>query len=428
MATLKELKERYQLAGLESEIEKYSIQTDISEYEQRSVLKVKIPIAREFKEITIVDKDNLLSVIADSQIENCKFIKGYEAIWSDCMNFIECEIDVAGIRITNRRIVIRKLARILGINHQEDGEDIIRIDLPSPKENVNISLGIASVEHTVLCAMQERIYLGPSPRNITLRIEGFNITTHDTAYKMLQKIGQAVLFQLDLITDLSLYTVAERKREKRVRAKTTNLPCEYTAPQFEYDSEPMSLYWYGRKSVEMPLQRFLAYYQALEFYFPIYSLRDAQNLIRNTIKDPRFSVNRDADIAGILSIIQISGGNKAFGDENSQLQAEILACLSINDLKDFFSMNGREDFFKSKIAKSLSEKLIVVSANEDIRIQVANRIYSIRCRVVHTKAAWEGQSLLLPFSPEERNLQHDLELLEFITRKVLIAGSRPLQL
>jgi hypothetical protein len=35
---------------------------------------------------------------------------------------------------------------------------------------------------------------------------------------------------------------------------------------------------------------------------------------------------------------------------------------------------------------------------------------------------------LLPMSPEVRNLKHDLELMEYTARKVLIAASRPLKL
>jgi len=430
IATLDDLNERYLSAGLKSDISTFEELSESvnSAIPRRRVLKVKIPMAREEKEIHIVDKEMLLSVLADSQLEKCKFIKGYEAIWSDSLNFIECELD-AGVRMPSR-VLIRRITRMLGIGMETEDNDVLRIVLPSPKEDVNISLGMASVEHSVLCTMQGRGSIGPPslPRGVTLRIEGLNVKTHDNAHKMLQKIGQAVLFQLDLITDFSIYIVFERQRDRRIRTRVTDSPIELTPPNFEYDSEPMSLYWYGRKAVEMPLLRFLAFYQALEFYFPIYSQREAQNLIRNAIKDPRFNVNRDTDIAGILSVITMSGGNKAFGDESTQLRAEILACLNASELKDFFTLNGREEYFKSKVAKSLSEKIIVLTANEDIRIQVADRIYDIRCRVVHTKASWEGKSLLLPFSTEERNLQNDLELLEFVTRKVLIAGSRPLQL
>lgn len=59
---------------------------------------------------------------------------------------------------------------------------------------------------------------------------------------------------------------------------------------------------------------------------------------------------------------------------------------------------------------------------------MSQRIYEIRCRIVHTKAGEHDVDLLLPFSAEARILAFDLELLEFIVRTALIAGSRPLRL
>lgn len=430
MISIDELKQRYSDLGLKTEIEDLSSESEPTLFERpdRKLLKVFIPMAREEKAISILDRDNLILVVANSQIEYCRFIKGYEAIWSEKMNFIECALD-AGLRMPSR-MIIRRIAKSLGMSGFVESDELVRFEIPSPRENIRISIGQASVEQSLLCSMPGRYGIDSSPRSITLRIEGLNITTHDRALNMLCKIGHSILFQLDLITNLPLYLVMERQNDGAIfKRPASKSEVELTSPNFEYDPEPMALYWYGRRANGMPLLRFLAYYQALEFYFPVYSEREAQNQIRNAIKDPRFNVNRDADIANILSLIKLSGSGRALGDENTQLHAELHTCLTANELTQFITNEpSRAEFFKSKTAKQLSQKIISVTSSEDLRDQVADRIYDIRCRVVHTKASFESQSLLLPFSPEERNLHHDLELLEFVTRKVIIAGSRPLQL
>ena len=60
--------------------------------------------------------------------------------------------------------------------------------------------------------------------------------------------------------------------------------------------------------------------------------------------------------------------------------------------------------------------------------EVSERIYEIRCRIVHSKASEGDFDVLLPYSSGIKKLNFDLELIEFISRKVLIASSRPLNL
>lgn len=61
----------------------------------------------------------------------------------------------------------------------------------------------------------------------------------------------------------------------------------------------------------------------------------------------------------------------------------------------------------------------------DLRNDVADRIYDIRCKIVHTKAGVDDSSfeLLLPFSKDAEQLHHDIELIRFIARSVLVAAS-----
>src|SRR5699024_1832791 len=98
------------------------------------------------------------------------------------------------------------------------------------------------------------------------------------------------------------------------------------------------------------------------------------------------------------------------------------------DLLEFFEKDkSRKDFFDTQEkSKSLVEqKISFQRKNHDIRIDVANRIYDLRCRIVHTKGE-NDTDLLLPFSEEIKHLRHDIELIEFISRKVLIASCNPL--
>ncbi len=99
-------------------------------------------------------------------------------------------------------------------------------------------------------------------------------------------------------------------------------------------------------------------------------------------------------------------------------------------LRHFLSTAAeRVDYFSGKIKCLKSTPIPINDPKADLRNAVANRIYQIRCRIVHAK----GESgdvenePILPFSDEAELLYHDIALVQYIARQVLIRASRPLQ-
>jgi len=176
----------------------------------------------------------------------------------------------------------------------------------------------------------------------------------------------------------------------------------------------------------MPLLQFLAYYQVIEFYFFSYSQEEARRKVRNILKDPTFRTDRDTDIAKVLGAVNVKG--RGYGDERSQLRATLQACIDSNSLREFLSENDdRKEFFSNKQKGLANHKVPINNPEADLRHDVADLIYEIRCRIVHTKGDnREGDvDLLLPFSKEAELLYHDIELMQYVARQVLINASSP---
>jgi hypothetical protein len=57
--------------------------------------------------------------------------------------------------------------------------------------------------------------------------------------------------------------------------------------------------------------------------------------------------------------------------------------------------------------------------------QIAERIYGLRCRIVHSKDSYAEAEPLHPFGPEAKRLRHDLHLIRFVAQHVLIVSSKP---
>ncbi len=399
-------------------------------------LIARVPAGREVREVLIFEGDRL-GEVASSAFERYRLIDGYNAIWSDEFGMVECGLDQGPIR-PPIPFALRRLAKMLG----SDGDSppsprhIPRFEFPSSSDGPKIWIGPSSTEHTVLCEMRAdrpSLYLrrGELRRRPTLHIEGVHVATHERARTVLEKIGNSVLFQIDLLTQSPIYLSQERtERKYRARRHMQEESVSLSPPTQEFERDPMALYWYARTASGMPLLQFLAHYQVLEFHFPIYSRRDTQDKIKSILKDPTFRPERDKDITRILAVVEPATRGRGFGSEKAQLLATLRACVDPEELTEFLIQDpDRLGFFESKKAKRLArQKLPLREPKADLLQSVAERIYEIRCRIVHTKAPGEEEELILPFSNEARSLEYDLELIEHVVRKVLIAGSGPLRI
>jgi hypothetical protein len=177
----------------------------------------------------------------------------------------------------------------------------------------------------------------------------------------------------------------------------------------------------------MPLLQFLAFYQTLEFFFPMYSQSEAQRRVRNILRDPGFSNSRETDLARLVGAVR-AGHGQGFGDERSQLRATIAECVDPLDLRQFIEENAARAEFFAKNKDITTRRLVLAGTTSDLRNDVADRVYDIRCKIVHTKAGGqEGEvDLLLPFSKEAEALEYDIELIQFLARRTLITSGSPL--
>lgn len=101
-------------------------------------------------------------------------------------------------------------------------------------------------------------------------------------------------------------------------------------------------------------------------------------------------------------------------------------CTDSEELRQFIeSDKDRKDHFLLQTKSIPYHKVPIANAAADIRNDVADRIYDIRCKIVHTKAdSRDGNvELLLPFTPEAEQLSYDIELIRYVAQQVLINAS-----
>jgi hypothetical protein len=392
------------------------ITSRVDTFDELQFSLVDMPSGREKRTVALIEPEDF-ALFLSVPFEKYTFLGDYDAI---------CRYDQGVIEAAVRSVDLRgpgAVARAL-FGEPEDAEVSISLQRRPERDAEEVRLSSPSA---CLVALTQRRLRGPG--RLALVIEHCEVRQHDQALKLLERLANAIFFQLDLLRSVPL-TLAKRRRRTGPRPR---LPCsrssELVFPRHEYDDAPMSLYWYGRSAVGMPLLQFLAFYQTIEYYFPTYSKAEAQRRARAVLKDPAFRADRDADIGRLLTTM--SGFAGGVGEERAQLKATIQECVDARALRQYLESDPeRKEFFTTKVEGLTDKRISIGNPNADLRNDVGDRVYDIRCKIVHTKSGSHERDfeLLLPFSREAESLYYDVDIVQWLAQRVLIAASSPLRL
>lgn len=188
--------------------------------------------------------------------------------------------------------------------------------------------------------------------------------------------------------------------------------------------EPMALYWHARSATRMPLLHFLGMYQVLEFFFPRYSNAVLRERIAAVLHDPGFDPRGEEAITALAALASRGGGKRGWGDERAQLRGTLKACIEPTWLRQV--IGSQAEYARALCTKNaLSDDALDLGAS-DLVTKVADRLYALRCRIVHTKASLDenDEDPLFPASEEVALLDADLALVRLLAERVLIKTRR----
>lgn len=362
---------------------------------------ISTPSKKEI-ERSIADTEDAKKFL-ESDLCDYLIMDGYKAIANAKTNHIEClliPLIPTAPTIFRNASLRRSIREPIVVTHPDNDE-------------IQISIAQVSKELCVAARCPEI--------NISISISGINIESN--ARELLERYSTSLFFQMDML-DMNSYALAKEINTEPTRrpSRPYRLRSKLKFPELELESGPSSLYWYGRAAAQMPLLRFLAYYQVVEFYFPRFSKKNAHQKIKNILKDPTFRPSKDSDIERILKAIKLSGSGK-IGDEKAQLSATISECIDADELLEFVLQDdAHKSHFCSGKDTELSKFKISPTDKSQTHNAVANRLYEIRCKIVHTKNDHEDgtPAVLLPGSDTANKIGLDISLMKFIAQKVLI--------
>ena len=381
------------------------------------VVCIEFKNGRNIRTVYVGDEEDAEKLLTCS-LENVVFLGDYSAICSYQDRWIEAAIRSHGaggsIFLARRSIFGASVA-----TSTPAPENLAEVEIQGPP-----GLTLRLTERPGILARLD------AAARIYLRIEGIGITEHDKAVALLEDLSNSLFMQIDFRFDVPLTIARDRSLPRKLLKRRGRLDEDSTLiyPRFSYEKSPSALYWYGRSASSMPLLQFLAFYQSIEFSFLHYSRLETVAKIKNLLKSPTFDGSKDSDISVILNILE--GKKGSLLEERKQLVATLKHCIDPSELLDFLNETEERKRYYASDYKKVSDKKINTNDAQSIVEQTAERIYDLRCKVVHTKnmEGIESEEMILPFSKEADIMAVDVDLVKFLARKVLIASSAPLKI
>jgi hypothetical protein len=396
-------------------------------------LRIEIPSGRRVREMNVHAED--AETVGSFKFEQWTALGDYQAILDTDKEVIIAEVTLSGFPGFGALPGVVK--RSQGKSEPEPTHDaamerailkatselgeISYLTIPAPNSRLSLELySFRPLEIALLGHHQ-------NPYGYGLTIRGVTTKRHDEALELLLDLTYSMFIDLDIAYRLRATLTKALDAELTIQDNLDPVCLNAAIPRFPsmlYDRDAASLFLYARNLIEIPLQEYLTYYQVIEFYLPTYTRSASIIRLRNILKDPSFDYNNDLTLGRLLDAIAPTGRKSM--SEREQVAATIAYCVDDAAITAF--LDDRPAAAKALADKNRIQGVRIISTRDrqtPLVSQVAERIYDLRCRIVHSKdSGFEAVSPIRPFDRESRLMRPDLSLIQFIAERILIVSGR----
>ncbi len=407
-AALSELLELLRSSGVTAEL--------VGDAPHLLAVRFDLPAGRSTRPVLV--RHAQAQVLLGHDVRSWRSLQRYDGIWSESEEAIE--IAVRGDRLGPPARML--LERLTGTGHDADGETPLRYQVTDDESGVRLTIGEASEIASVLLSSRR-----PLRTPTTLRLDHIRVSTSDYADRVAEQVGDAVSFGLHLNLGMSLVLQRLENRETLLRRRRLQVGGSFSFPKNRYPHAPVLLYQAGRERTTSPLIRYWAFYQVLEYFFPRFSRLEAVRTLSRHLRTPTFDAHREEDVLKILDLAASTGAGS--NSEADHLLVTVQAIVSPNEILDLITeLDLRQQVTDSR--SELSSRTLTLRPHAALHSELSQRIYDIRCRIVHSKSASQRETGpgLLPGTHHDDLVASELPLIEYLAQQALVSAAEQLRL
>ncbi|WP_143264093.1 hypothetical protein [Amycolatopsis kentuckyensis] len=425
---LKRIAERASAAGIKAAWTRW-LNPSSKEQEGPFYLRVDFPAGRAYRKVTISEDDAPKWERVD--FARWTFLGDYDAILDRSSDRIMAVLDR---RSDGFGLLSGPVPGTRDIS--EEDPDLVPIDDWESKSGIRkpqrFQVDHRSVEGLSIVVQKPppvalRIACSARPHLWSVVLTGTTTARHDDALRLLREISTSFFIDLDMSYGVAFRlkkdVMKEFANERTDDERALTTPPRF--PELVHNDDAASLYLYARSLGQVPLLEYLAYYQVLEFFMPQYARQASVYKLRDVLRDPRFDYNDEAALGRVIEMLV--DRSRTSSNEREQLKATVLRCLEPGVLTQYLEAHPLGAAAMSDSKRIADVRTVKPKEPGATQVeQVSDRIYDLRCRIVHGKDGGNGRGEpLRPFGPESKLLAHDLALIRFVAQRVLLTSSGP---
>jgi hypothetical protein len=391
--------------------------------EQKFIFKNEIEIEKRILLSGLSGNEELVLILRDEEettkalglpLQDVYLFKEFLGLYQN--NKIEVlltEISL-GSFVTSRRI--EKSPVEININYRKS-ELKVRIEYNEDEEALKF---IAS-------HIRGSITRGRYRRALILTIENLSNIKLEDLESEVKLILNSVLFDIEYNFSLSFETININSLQRKLWRKPKpryELPIEAINLTYKkYLPELIDYFHTGEKVDYIPF-KFICYFHIVEYFQDKSAFFIVREKLKNIMLKPDFSLNVNLYATQALNLIkQESEKNQT---DKIKIQRVLKQFLDVDEFKQFLVNEELLDYFSKDLTMVFTKNLILpaIDFTSDTKFieTLTNRIYSIRCSIVHSNPDFDDKKAV-PFLATLENidkLRYEVELIMEVAKTIII--------
>ncbi|MGK5442658.1 hypothetical protein ACSNN7_12705 [Micromonospora sp. URMC 105] len=283
----------------------------------------------------------------------------------------------------------------------------------------NPSATMAAIYYKAANGMRPTDY----PRSASIKFRFAEGGSREFAIRRAREVAATLFFEMAAMGwhTIRLHEPLRERRRRLPRQRSGESVLRF--PPQVVDARAASLF-VGAEEATSPLSVYLSYYQSIEYYLPFSDERSTIARLRREIFSPGFDLGNDSSLLRLARAV----GRQSNKSERESFQALLAFALPRDKSEAIF--DGVAGRYKDHFGKRGPISDVGHVNTQDKRLlsdQIADRIYDLRCRIVHSKVSGgaTGAEPLFPTDSQVDHLEADIELVRLVAIEVITVFATP---